>query len=418
MPRVVAQAVAAVFLVVLAGCDSVPLTAPTRSTISLFSSASQVALEGTLDITATVIEPAGTTVQNGTVVTFTASLGRVEPSEARTNNGKVTVKFYAGTVSGTAEINAFSGGASTSGGSTSGGSGGTTPAPVASGTGPLRIKVGGAAASKIAVSATPSVLASSGGTAQVVAVVTDESGTLLGQVPVTFVTTAGTLSSGSANTDANGEARVTLTTNREAEVTARVGAAEGKVTVRLGSVLALGITPPATIQAGVPANFSFSVTAPAAGSATVREVSASWGDGTSTNLGALTGSVSVSHTYFADGNFTVTLTATDSSGERFSTSTSVAAVPAQVQVNITADDTLVPKGTEVVFTVTVTPSTTRVLRYEFDFSDGPPVINGSTATQITERHRFNVEGVYKVKVTVVTPAASIPAETVVNVTVS
>ena len=57
-----------------------------------------------------VIESAGTPVQNGTVVTFTSSLGTVEPREARTSNGQVTVRYLSGSQSGTAKVGAFSGG--------------------------------------------------------------------------------------------------------------------------------------------------------------------------------------------------------------------------------------------------------------------------------------------------------------------
>jgi hypothetical protein len=414
----VALGLTAALLVAASACDKVPLTAPTRSTISLYASASQVALNGTIDVTATVIEPSGTAVHNGTLVTFTTTLGRIEPPEARTNGGRVTVKFYSGTVSGLAEIGAFSGGASTSGGTSSGGGGtGTTPpTPVTSGTGPLKIKVGGAAASKLSVSASPTVLPSSGGSAEVLAIVTDDSGNRLSNVPVTFTTTAGSLDSGVANTNDNGEARARLTTTREAEVTARAGAAEGKVTVRLGSTLTVGITPPSAIQAGIPANFTVTVGAPAAGGATVRDVAVAWGDGTSTSLGALTGSVTVSKTYALDGNYPVTVTATDSTGERFSTSTSVAVNPVQVSVTLTAPGS-VTVGNPVQVTVTVVPSTTRVTRYTFNFGDGTVLSTNSTATTYTQSHTYSTLGTKTVTVTVDTSSGSFTAQSVINVVV-
>jgi hypothetical protein len=417
LPRGLAHAIAALFLLVLAGCDSVPLTAPTRSTISLYASASQVSLNGTLDITATIIEPSGTTVQNGTVVTFTTTLGRIEPSEARTNGGKVTVKFYSGTVSGIAEIGAFSGGASTSGGTTSGGGGGTgttPPTTSTSGTGPLKIKVGGAAATKLALSASPTVLPSSGGTARLVALVTDDSGNQLEQVSVTFVTTAGTLASSVVNTDSNGEARVDLNTNRDAEVTARAGAAEGKVTVKLGTTLTLGITPPAAIQSTIPANFTFSVGAPAAGSPSVRDVIVQWGDGTSTSLGALTGSATVSHTFSLDGNYSVTLAATDSTGERFSTSTSVVVNPVQVSITLSAPSEVVVNRTFTV-TVTVIPSNTRVRQYIFETGERTLSFDVSATTFAPEIF-YSTLGSKLLKVTAITDAGTrYSAQTSINV---
>ncbi len=99
------------FALSVAACDKVPLTAPTESTISLFATASSISATGSTDIVATVIESAGTPVQNGTVVTFTTTLGRIEPVDARTQNGKVTVKLTGDGRSGTATITAFSGGA-------------------------------------------------------------------------------------------------------------------------------------------------------------------------------------------------------------------------------------------------------------------------------------------------------------------
>ena len=97
------------------GCDKVQLTAPTESTIQLFANASAVPLNGSVEIIGTVIEQAGTPVQNGTVVTFTTTLGRIDPSEARTNNGRVSVRLISDGRSGTARVTAISGGATSDG---------------------------------------------------------------------------------------------------------------------------------------------------------------------------------------------------------------------------------------------------------------------------------------------------------------
>ena len=96
-------------------CDRVPLTAPTESTIQLFSTAPSVPLNGSIDLIATITEEAGTPVPDGTLVSFTTTLGHIDPSETRTDNGKATVKLVAGSQSGTATVTAFSG-AATSGG--------------------------------------------------------------------------------------------------------------------------------------------------------------------------------------------------------------------------------------------------------------------------------------------------------------
>src|SRR5689334_9459691 len=99
-----------VALVASAACDKVPLTAPTGSTVTLFSNTTIVPVNGTAEITATVIEAGGTQVQNGTLVTFTTTIGQLDPAEARTRDGKVTVRLVAGSRSGRAVVRAFSGG--------------------------------------------------------------------------------------------------------------------------------------------------------------------------------------------------------------------------------------------------------------------------------------------------------------------
>ncbi len=92
-----------------ASCDKLPLTAPTESIITLNVSTTVVPINGTAEIIASVTEPSGTPVHNGTVVTFTSSFGTIEPREAQTHGGKATVRFIGSSQSGTARIGAFSG---------------------------------------------------------------------------------------------------------------------------------------------------------------------------------------------------------------------------------------------------------------------------------------------------------------------
>src|SRR5687768_4151272 len=70
---------------VAAGCEKVPLTAPTGSTIILTAATNILPVNGTADITATVLEAAGTPPHSGTVVSFTTTLGSNEPADARTD---------------------------------------------------------------------------------------------------------------------------------------------------------------------------------------------------------------------------------------------------------------------------------------------------------------------------------------------
>ena len=70
-----------------------------------------VQANGATEIRATVLEPSGTPVQNGTTVTFTTNLGTLSPADARTMNGVATVQFLGNGQSGKASIKAISGGA-------------------------------------------------------------------------------------------------------------------------------------------------------------------------------------------------------------------------------------------------------------------------------------------------------------------
>jgi hypothetical protein len=304
-----------------ASCDRVPLTAPTQSTIQLFSTAPSVPLNGSVDLIATITEQAGTPVPNGTLVSFTTTLGRVEPSETRTDNGKATVKLMAGTQSGTATVTAFSGAAT-------GGSGENATAGAS-----VEVLIGAAAAQTVAVRSEPASVPPSGGSVQIIAIVLDASGNLLSGIPVTFSTTAGRLSSSSAVTNANGEGRVTLTTSTAAEVTARAGSAEAATAnVGVGAVptieIALPQQSPPTV--GVPVTFSITVTVAPEGGSPVENMRIDFGDGDSTDLGPASGQTSAMHIYEEDGSYTVRVTVTDTANQTTSQAIVITVLPAPV----------------------------------------------------------------------------------------
>ena len=96
---------------ILPACESLPLLAPTESTIVVVASAPVIPLEGESVITAVVTEGVGTPVQNGTLVTFSTTLGRLEPQESRTEDGRATSRLAGGKTTGTAMVSAFSGAA-------------------------------------------------------------------------------------------------------------------------------------------------------------------------------------------------------------------------------------------------------------------------------------------------------------------
>ena len=375
-------------------CDKVPLLAPTGSVITLFATASTVPSNGSMEVVATVIEQgtasaapttpttpttgtpattttgttstssagAGTPVQNGTVVTFTTTIGRVEPSEARTTNGQVRVRYFADGQSGTATITAFSGGAS----------------------GRLEnLKVGSAGAERILLTASPQALSCSGGASQVSARIEDVSGVGIPGVPVVFSTTRGQLNPASVTSDANGTATTTLTTSQEADVTANVAGKTATTKVTLSPRTGISVTPPSgQVAAGTPTSFTVNVSS----TANISNVALDFGDNRSQNLGPISGSTTVPHTYTSEGTYTVTATASDASGCSERVSTAVSILPAQPPtVTITAPETA-PVNTSVLVSANVTGATSTVVRYEWSFgTDAIPQTLSTASRQVSVR---------------------------------
>ena len=357
-------------IVSLGSCDKVPLLAPTESTIIVVSSRDVLPINGIAQITATVIEQSGTPVHNGTLVTFTSTLGTLEPSEAVTSNGQAVVTLRAGTRSGIATITAFSGSAQSTG---STGTDGTT-------TSALTVAIGGAAAAAVTVSANPAVVPPTGATVTVIAAVTDTSGNRLTGVPVSFTASAGTLASATVVTDSAGEARTTLTTDRETTVTATAGAFDASVVIGLSALPTVTVVAtPTTTSVGEPVTFAVTVTA---GSSAIREASLNFGDGTAQGLGALVGATNVAHTYTFAGTFTVVATVTDSSGATVTVATIIVVEPAApLNVTITAPAT-VQVNVPATFTATVTQpaGTLEINRYEWAFGDGATAVTTGSST--------------------------------------
>lgn len=374
------------FLAALAAsaCDKVPLLAPTNTTIRLVSTVGVLPLSGTTDITAVVIESAGTPVQNGTVVTFTSSLGNVEPREARTQNGQVTVRFTAGAQSGTATISAFSGGNRSDN---------------------LEIRVGAAAAGAVSLRVETAGGPSTSGAVTLVATVLDTGGNALRGVPVNFVTDAGQLAQSSVISNDAGEARNEIVTSTIAKITARVGSGSNAVsadlTVKaLASVVLsiVGASPANVTDTGLPTIFALEHRN-AESSNAIRDVQVDFGDGASTRTGPFIGTANVQYHYRRTGTFTVTATTTDALNLQ-----SVSRLVVQVNDRYAIPVTFEPSGGAlgsggvVRFVANATArSGSTIVRYEWDFGDG----NWTTTTGNTVTHRYSSARVYRVSLRVV-----------------
>jgi Big-like domain-containing protein/PKD domain-containing protein len=397
-------------------CQKVPLLAPSGSTLTLSAGATALPPNGSTTIVAQVIEPAGTPPHSGTNISFSTTLGTVQPSNAETDiNGQARVTFVAGAINGTATVTAISGGVSVG---TNGG---------------LKIAVGAAAVGRVAVNASPSLVSAQGGQSVITANVLDINGNPLPSVAVSFSTTAGALSSTLVNTDQNGVATTALQTSNQATVTATVGAtaapaptppatgggtgtgggggttttgtASGSVVVGILGTPALAITPPTSPPSvGLPATFTFAVTAATTNASSVRDVTVSWGDGTQSNLGAITGSNAVSHVYNTANNFNVVATVTDSAGTSVQVSTTVTVIATPTPTVIITPSVPATSGgatTTVSFQLQVTPpSGVGIVNAVLNFGDGQSAQLGGLNGTTTVQHGYTQKGPATVSLTV------------------
>jgi hypothetical protein len=349
------------FAAVLAvACDKVPLLAPQESTITLSSASTVVQANGTTQIHAIVIEPSGTPVHDGTTVLFTTNLGTLLPVEARTQNGVATVQFLGNGQSGKATIKALSGGSASDA---------------------LELSVGAGASGRVSVTANPASVPAAGGTTTISAAVVDASGNPLFGVPVSFATTAGTFSSAVVNSDVSGTARTTLTTNQAASVTATAGSTtSAPVSITVAAVPVrptVSISVSATPTQGGVTTFSLTVTPPATGGSPIQAVTVDYGDGSSDDLGSISGTISIQHVYGDSGSFRPTVTVVDSAGTSVTASTVIFVQP--IIISITAQGTLNPQT--FTFTANVSPASSSIASYTWTFDDGtPPQTTGTNTT--------------------------------------
>jgi len=381
-------AFAVVGAVVAASCDKVPLTSPTGSTISIAVDKNIVPVGGQATVTATVIESAGTAVNNGTVVSFTTTAGSFNPPEATTVNGRATSTFQAPNVSVTAVLNAFSGAASTSSGNSSSGG--------------VQVMVGSAAVGTggVSINVAPATVPDSGGTVTVSARVVDTANNPLAGVAVLFATDQGTLESTSVLTDAGGSASTRLTTNRVTKVTATVGAQSKEFTVNIVTSPVATITTSGTAIAGLPVSFTVTPTA-AATANPIASIVVDFGDGQSQTLGAITGAVGLTHIYQHAGGYTATATTTDINGARGVSSTAVVVgFPTRPTATITVSTNPVPPASQGLATFTVTATAAAgsppISNIRVTLADGTVIYNASAAGSF--QYRFGGSGTYAVNV--------------------
>lgn len=379
----------------LVACDKMPLLAPTGTVINLTVVSDAVALNSSVDVVAVLIEngtsssagpgagtgtgtsssaAAGTPVQNGTVVSFTTTIGTIEPAEARTSNGRVTVKLTTGNTSGTATITAFSGGAKAT----------------------AQVKVGAVNVNSVAMTASPASLPSSGGSTTLTARALDVNGSGVPGIPVTFTTDKGTLAPTSATTNVSGVATTTLTTTATAKVKAVAGAKDsGEVTVSVASRSTVTLTSSAS-SASISTPLVFTAS-PGPGN-TLTNVTVDFGDNASRALGTLSAAQTATHFYARTGIFNVTVTGTDPDGVSVTGSTQVAIVGLSGTLAFSGAATA---PASLIFTVTLDAvGTPAIDHYSWNFGDPSGTLNAVDSTGKSQTHLFTVAGTYTVLVTV------------------
>jgi PKD repeat protein len=403
-------------------CEKVPLLAPTGSVITLSTATSALGFNGTADVSAQVLESAGTPPHSGTHVTFSTNLGFVEPAEVQTDvNGRATTRFFAGTSSGIATITASSGGASVAAANA------------------VKIAVGSAAVSAVVASANPSVVSQRGGNATISAKVTDAGGNALGGIPVTFTTDAGSMSESVSNTNAQGIATSILSTNRTAKVTATAGVATTTttppptggtgtgtttttapststvtVTVNTTASITIGTPSPASPQVGQTVSFPLTYPASTAGASAIIRVDVDWGDGRRESFNSTPSAIS--HAYGSAASFLVVVTGFDALGDTATASQSVTVVPRlQPTVTISSTPSNPSAGQTVTFTISATPSAgNAITSMSIDFGDGQSASLPGNAS--TVQHVYNTSGSKQVTATATdTSGASGSASTVIVV---
>lgn len=224
-------------------------------------------------------------------VTFTATMGTI-PGSVELMDGRATVEFNSGDLSGTAEIRARSGSVV------------ATPDP-------LSIAIGAGALDTLTIHADPAQLPPGGGNATVSVYAFDAAMNLLADVPVILSASSGELERGNAIrfTDSSGRIRETFFTTEQATVRAESGSKSAEVEVVVGTNQlpnAEFLVSPSSVKVGEKAYFNGALSTDSDG----RIVTWEWnfGDGGSGR------GETIAHAFANAGTYSATLKVTDDDG--------------------------------------------------------------------------------------------------------
>jgi PKD repeat protein len=369
-----AGALAAILMLLLPACGFPQQTAPAAATLAISANPLAIDLDGDAsEITVIIARENGSPAVDGTVVTFTTTLGAI-PATAETANGVARVLLRSTDRSGVAVVRAQSGTADQSA--------------------EVEIVVGPTVGS-VAATADPVTLPPGGGRSRITVLVLNPELQPAVGVPVVFSTTSGQLSQGIDETNASGQARVSLQTADSAVVTATVGTLTTSVLIEVSQLnnaapTADITTSPSNPEVGTRVTFNGSGSTDSDGRIVLYEWD--FGDG-----GRATGK-RAEHAYGSPGNYTVLLVVTDDLGATGSDTATVSIAGEGPVASFTFSPGAPASGASVTFDAAPSfdPDGT-IVEYSWSWGDGtsPSVSASRTAT-----HSFAAAGTYTVTLTV------------------
>jgi PKD repeat protein len=123
-----------------------------------------------------------------------------------------------------------------------------------------------------------------------------------------------------------------------------------------------------------------------------------WGDGSSQELGGVTGNATPSHIYRSAGSYTITGTLTDSFGTVVTVSTGIVVNATVLPITITAPTTPPNEGLPATFTIAIgtLPAGDAVKSVVVDWGDGESQDLGAISGSTTIQHTYKAAGPYRV----------------------
>lgn len=277
-----------------AGCgvDNGTPFAPSGSVLTIKADSLLIPPNSSTTITVQLKKTDGSPVADGVEISLGADAGELDQRKLRLSNGQASVVYRSGPAVGQAKITASSGAV----------------------TAELQLRIGSAPPGSVSLVSSPLEVPPTGADVEIIATVSSSTGALVAGAPVTFSTTAGSLSATQVITNDRGEARATLRTNVTTTVSAKVQNLETSTTVRLKQRINVAVsTAPAEPSAGQSVQVTARVT-DGDGRGVNGRLRFTFGDGGSQDVGAISGSGSTAYTWAREGGYNLSAEFTDQEG--------------------------------------------------------------------------------------------------------